>query len=169
MTKKPYTTIVVGTDGSSLATPTIARAAAIAVSEQAELVIVCPFTPIIMREEAKQGMSTMGEYLFDQIPGELAATQALEEAVEVATRIGATIRAAELIDGPAAAALKEAVINHEADLLVIGAIRGRSFLEYFLGTVAEDVVQNVPSDILIVRPPGDEPVTSRPEDVTPAA
>lgn len=165
MPKKDYNTVVVGTDGSSLAAPTIARAAHVAVAEDAELVIVCPFTPVPRRTEVMQSTS-LGETAFDQIPGELAATNALEEAIAIAERKGAKVRAAELIDGPAAAALHEAVKSHNADILVIGAIRGRSWVDLVLGTVAEDVLHNVPCDILIVRPSGDDEVTSRPEDVS---
>lgn len=164
MTKKPYATVVVGTDGSSLATPTIARAAHVALSEDAELVIVCPFTPVPRRAEVMQTATLGGETTFDQIPGELAATNALEEAIEIANRIGTKVKAAELIDGPAAVALRTAVENHKADILVIGAIRGRSFIDLILGTVAEDVLHKVPCDILIVRPAEGEEVTSRPED-----
>jgi len=40
---KDYTTVVVGTDGSELAVPTVTRAAWIATKEDADLVIVCAY------------------------------------------------------------------------------------------------------------------------------
>lgn len=48
-----YRTIVVGTDGSDLSGPTVARAAWLAAREDAELVIVCAWSSISRRAEAK--------------------------------------------------------------------------------------------------------------------
>ena len=53
MTMKDYRTIVVGTDGSELAGPVVARAAWLAVRDDADLVIVCAFSQLPRRAEAK--------------------------------------------------------------------------------------------------------------------
>jgi nucleotide-binding universal stress UspA family protein len=53
MAMKDYNTIVVGTDGSALAAPTVARAAWLANRDDADLVIVCAFSELPRRVEAK--------------------------------------------------------------------------------------------------------------------
>ena len=50
---KDYTTVVVGTDGSELAVPTVTRAAWIATKEDADLVIVCAYGGGSRRADAK--------------------------------------------------------------------------------------------------------------------
>lgn len=159
-----YGQIVVGTDGSSLAGPTVRRAAQIAVQEGATLHIVCAFTPITRRAEARSAAS-LGDSAIDQIPGREAAALALQEARKVAGDVGADLGPGHLVDGPAAAALIHVVRERSADLLVIGAIRDRSIADRLLGTVAEEVVRKASCDVLIVRPLDDGPVTGRPEEV----
>ena len=46
-----YRTIVVGTDGSPLAVPTVARAAWLAAHDDADLVIVCAYSELSRRDE----------------------------------------------------------------------------------------------------------------------
>ncbi|RRC95868.1 MULTISPECIES: universal stress protein [Schaalia] len=166
MTKKPYSTIVVGTDGSSLAPTTIASAAHVAVAEDADLVIVCAYSSLPRRTDAMNQATLGGEVTFDQVPGVEAATLALDEAVAQAEKAGARVKAAELIDGPAAASLLHSIETHEADLLVMGAIRDRSIAGRLLGTVAQELAGKAPCDVLIIRPLPDTPEPSRPEDVT---
>src|SRR5215217_2964845 len=48
-----YRTIVVGTDGSPLAVPTVARAAWLAAHDDADLVIVCAYSELSRRDEAR--------------------------------------------------------------------------------------------------------------------
>lgn len=148
-----YKTIVVGTDGSALAEPTVARAAWLAAHEGAELVIVCAWTSVSRRAEAKNvaalgnDPSTLG-----QVQGRQAATQALQDAVKVAREQGAQVKAALLVDGEPAAALLQVAGQHQAELIVIGAIRDRSIADRLLGTVATDVVRRATCEVLIVRP-----------------
>ena len=54
-----YRIVVVGTDGSALAGPTVARAALQARREDADLVIVCAFAEMARRAEAKN-VATLG-------------------------------------------------------------------------------------------------------------
>lgn len=148
-----YKTIVVGTDGSDLAEPTVARAAWLAAREGAELVIVCAWTSMSRRAEAKNvnalgaDPSTLG-----QVQGRSAATLALQEGVKVAKEGGAHVKAALLVDGEPAAALLQVAGQYSADLVVIGAIRDRSIADRLLGTVATDVVRRATCEVLIVRP-----------------
>ncbi len=159
---RQYTTIVVGTDGSSLSKPTVARAATIAVDEDADLVIVCAYTPMSRRAEAKSA-SGIGDTKFDQVPGRDAALQALKQAQELAVAIGARTVATELVDADAVAALLHVGKQRLADLIVIGAIRDRSIAGRLLGTVATQVIQRAHCDVLVIRPSPQDPEPNRPE------
>ena len=60
MTMKDYRTIVVGTDGSALAEPTVGRAAWLAKHDDADLVIVCAYSKLSRRDEAKKAFFDCG-------------------------------------------------------------------------------------------------------------
>ena len=165
MSLAPYRTVVVGTDGSSLAEPTVRRAAQLAVREEAPLYIVCAFTPIPRRAEAKNVATVGGDPAMDQVAGRSSAETALREAAAFATEEGAEVAATRLMDGPAAASLLHVVDTQAADLLVVGAVRDRSITGRLLGTVAQEVLRKAHCDVLIIRPDNDEPVTGRPEDL----
>ena len=99
MTMKDYRTIVVGTDGSSLAEPTVGRAAWLANHDDANLVIVCAYAKMSRRDEAKNVTTLGGDSRVGQVLGREAAGLALSEAMAVAGKEGAVVTAALLIDG----------------------------------------------------------------------
>ncbi len=149
-----YTSIVVGTDGSSLAAPTVARAAWLAVHDDAELTIVCAMTQLSRRDDAKQTATLGGDAQVGQVPGESASAAALAAAVELAQQQGARVKAALLMEGEPATVLLETAERVSADLIVIGAIRDTSIAGRLLGTVATDVVRQANCEVLLVRPKG---------------
>lgn len=151
-----YRVIVVGTDGSSLAGPTVARAAWLATREDADLVIVCAFSDLPRRAEAKSVATLGGDPRIGQVLGRGAASAAIAAAVAVAREQSATIAAALLIDGEPAVALLSVAAEREAELIVVGASHERSIAERLLGTVATEVTKRAPCDVLIVRPALDE-------------
>ena len=101
MTMKDYRTIVVGTDGSALAEPTVGRAAWLAKHDDADLVIVCAYSTLSRRDEAKNVATLGGDSRTGQVLGRTAAGQALSTAVQVAADEGATVTGALLVDGEA--------------------------------------------------------------------
>lgn len=151
---KDYRTVVVGTDGSALAAPTVARAAWIAQRDDAELVVVCAWSELSRRDEAKNTRTEGGDSRHGEVIGRNAAQQAVEAAATVAQEHGATVSAALLAQGEPAAALLEIAAERHADLLVVGAIRDTSIAGRLLGTVAGDVVRKADCDVLLVRPEG---------------
>ncbi|WP_299134979.1 universal stress protein [uncultured Amaricoccus sp.] len=161
-----YRVVVVGTDGSSLASPTVARAAWLARHEDAGLVIVCAYSGLSRRAEARNVATLGGDGRGGEVLGRGAAGDAVNRAVAVAAKHGATVTAALLMEGDPAAALIETAHARQAELIVLGASYDRSLAERLLGTVATEVVKRANCDVLIVRPmePGEIPV---PED-TPA-
>lgn len=155
MSMTDYRTIVVGTDGSPLAEPTVARAAWIAQHDDADLVIVCAYSAQSRRQEAKNVATLGGDTRLGQVFGRDAGSQALQAAMATAGSSGATVTAALLVDGDASAALLEAAEEHHAELIVVGAIRDLSVADRLLGTVASEVVRKAGCDVLVVRPPTD--------------
>jgi nucleotide-binding universal stress UspA family protein len=147
-----YRTIVVGTDGSPLAEPTVARAARLAAHDDADLVIVCAYSALSRRQEARNVATIGGDTRIGQVLGRAAADQAMSTAVAIAHDCKATITAALLVDGEAAEALLEIATDRHADLIVIGARQDITLAERLLGTVATEVVRRASSEVLIVRP-----------------
>ena len=160
-----YRTIVVGTDGSPLAVPTVARAAWLAAHDDADLVIVCAYSELSRRDEARNVATLGGDTRIGLVTGRADASAAIAEAVGVAREQSATISAALLVDGEPASALLATAAERAADLIVVGALRNTSVAGRLLGTVATEVVQRAPCDVLVVRPrpdPAQQPAAEEP-------
>jgi len=147
-----YSTIVVGTDGSPLAEPTVNRAAWLAAHNEANLVIVCAYSELTPREEARSGGSPLGQAGIGQLPGRSVASAAMADAVELAARQGATISAALLVEAEPAAALLSTATERGADVVVVGALRDFSIAQRLLGSVGTEVVRRADCEVLVVRP-----------------
>lgn len=160
MARTDYRTIVVGTDGSPLAGPTVSRAAWIAHHDDADLVIVCAYSRLSRRQEARNVTTGGGDARVGQVLGRRAASDALDEALRSGRAQGATVTAALLVEAEPGAALLQAASTHAAELIVVGAIRDVSVADRLLGTVATDVVRRAVCDVLVVRPeaPGGDQV-----------
>jgi nucleotide-binding universal stress UspA family protein len=169
-----YRVVVVGTDGSALGGPTVARAARVCLREDADLVIVCAYSEMSRRDDAANVATLGGDPRAGQVLGRSAASTALASAVATAQEHGATIAAALLVDGEPSAALITVAEQRDADLVVLGAARERSVAERLLGTVATEVTKRARCDVLVVRPrvdraPAPETSTERSADLAPSA
>lgn len=164
MSMTDYRVVVVGTDGSGLAEPTVARAAWLARHDEADLVIVCAYSRLSPRDEARNAGTLGGDPRGGEVLGRGAAEKALESARQVAAENGSDTAAALLIEGDPARALIDTVKKYRAEVLVLGARSDVSFVERLLGTLVREIVDRAFCDILIVRPntPGEIAV---PEDV----
>jgi len=161
-----YRTIVVGTDGSPLAGPTVARAAWLAAHDDADLVIVCAYSGLSRRDEARNVATLGGDARVGLVTGRAEASAALAAAVGVARERSATISAALLVEGEPANALLATATGRAADLIVVGALRDTGIAGRLLGTVAEEVVRRAPCDVLVVRPrpdPAHQPAAEEPD------
>ena len=165
MSLQDYRTIVVGTDGSSLADSTISRAARLAKRDDADLVIVCAYARMSRRVEAKNVATLGGDTRTGQVLGREAANLAMSAAMKVAADYGATVTAALLVDGDAANVLIRVAEDHAADLIVLGAIHDRGLVDRLLGSTAEEVTKRARCDVLIIRPTVDRGDLGVPEDV----
>ena len=164
MTMKDYRTIVVGTDGSELAEPVVARAAWLAVRDDADLVVVCAFAELSRRTEAMNVATLGGDTRTGQVLGREAAAVALDKAMATARAEGATVSAALLVDGEPSKVLIATAEERAADLVVLGAIHDRSLADRLLGTVATEVTKRATCDVLVVRPTDDKGDLEVPED-----
>jgi nucleotide-binding universal stress UspA family protein len=144
-----YRTIVVGTDGSATSFAAVDRAAAVAGDTDAELVIVCAYTPASRNETAEAEDALKDEaYL---VRGWTPAEETLRSAEDRAVAAGAGKVRTVAADGAPVDVLRKAVTDANADLLVVGN-RGLNTLSgRLLGSVPSDVARRSGVDVLIVH------------------
>jgi nucleotide-binding universal stress UspA family protein len=144
-----FRTIVVGTDGSETAGKAVAKAAALAASMGAELLIVSAFEPVgaaRLREEAQQAPDDVRWMVNPR--EDVDAT--LGTAVEAADEAGVTSRTFARQGDPADAILDVAE-EQGADLIVVGNKGMTGAKRFLLGSVPNKVSHHAPCSVLIVR------------------
>jgi nucleotide-binding universal stress UspA family protein len=156
-----YRTIVVGTDGSATSFAAVDRAAAVAADSNAELVIVCAFTPP-SREDTAEAEDALKDEAY-LVVGWTPAEETLRTAEERAAAAGARTIRTLAVDGPPVDVLRKAAHDTGADLLVVGN-RGLHGLRA-LGSVSERVAHQAHSSVLVVRRPSWERVSEELRDV----
>jgi nucleotide-binding universal stress UspA family protein len=144
-----YRTIVVGTDGSRTSLAAVERAAEVAADSEAELVIVCAFTPASRTETAGAEDTLKDEaYL---VVGWTPAEETLRMAEDRAAAAGAPKIRTLAVDGPPVDVLRAAVTENAADLLVVGNKGLNTLSGRLLGSVPSDVARRSGVDVLIVH------------------
>ena len=145
-----YATVVVGTDGSPSALQAVDRAAALAGSDQALLIVVCVADR--MPTVAAISSAEFGEPRVDQqVPSADAAITALRVAAQHAERGGASGVTTVLVEGDPARALLGVARERGADCIVVGNRGINSLSGRLLGSVPADVAYRSPCDVLIVH------------------
>jgi universal stress protein E len=84
---------------------------------------------------------------------EAERTRVEREVVELAVSRGLPPDAAQVVQGAAAEVLPPYLERVEASLLVMGAISRSRLREIFIGSTAERVLDRLPCDVLVVKPP----------------
>ncbi|GAA1322859.1 universal stress protein [Pseudonocardia xinjiangensis] len=144
-----YRTIVVGTDGSATSFAAVDRAAAVAGDSDAELVIVCAYTPA-GRDDTAEAEDVLKEEAY-LVRGWTPAEETLRSAEDRALTAGAGRVRTVAADGAPVEVLRKAVADTNADLLVVGN-RGLNTLSgRLLGSVPADVARRAGVDVLIVH------------------
>lgn len=144
-----YRTIVVGTDGSSTSLAAVQRAAEVAADSEAELVIVCAYTPASRKETAGAEDALKSEaYL---VVGWTPAEETLRMAEDRAVAAGALKIRTSAVDGPPVDVLHAAISENGADLLVVGNKGLNTLSGRLLGSVPSDVARRSSVDVLIVH------------------
>ena len=144
-----YRTIVVGTDGSSTSLAAVDRAAAVAKDADAELLIVCAYTPA-SRESTLEAEDALKEEAF-LVRGWTPAEETLRVAEDRAVAAGANKVRRLAVDGPPVDVLRKTVVDADADLLVVGNKGLNTLSGRLLGSVPSDVARRSPVDVLIVH------------------
>ena len=147
-----YRTIVVGTDGSATSFAAVDRAAAVAGDSNAELVIVCAYTPT-GRADTAEAEDILKDEAF-LVRGWTPAEETLRSAEDRALAAGAGRVRTVAADGAPVEVLRKAVADADADLLVVGNRGLDSLKGRLIGSVPADVTRRSSVDVLVVHTTG---------------
>lgn len=141
--------IVVGTDGSDTASLAVERAALLAASADARLVVVTAFAhdhddAVLAREQAPDEVTW-------QVGDRAAADDIANRARSRARELGARNVVVQAVEGAPAATLLGTAEQFGADLIVVGSVGLSSPKRFVLGSVAGTVAHHAPCDVLIVH------------------
>lgn len=145
-----YQTVVVGTDGSDSSYHAVDRAAALAGTADATLVIACAYFPANDREVDKAA-DELGDDVAYQVVGSTPAEDTVRTAAERARAAGASKIDTVVVSGKPVESLLDVVKDHSADLLVVGNRGLRSLAGRILGSVPSEAARRSRTDVLIVH------------------
>lgn len=140
-----YTKIVVGTDGSKSSMLAVERAAKIAASFDATLIIGCAYY------ETKEDASKTLRQDSVTVLGDDPAQRNLDTAAEAARAVGCEKIETQIKPGTPVEALMAIVNENQADLLVVGNRGINSLTGRLLGSVPADVARQSQCDVMIVH------------------
>ena len=136
----PYSTVVVGTDGSATAETAVQHAGKLAADHGARLVIVTAYeTPVDQRDAGKN--------IADRDQAEEKAMYAKT----LASDLGATRIIVQAVSGSAPDVLISTATDVGADVIVVGSKGLTGASRFVLGSVASAVSHHAPCDVLIVQ------------------
>ena len=145
-----YSSIVVGTDGSSTATSAVTAAIELARATGAKLHVVCAYNTAQASTAvaAAAGLATIGVEEVDRGAREHTFS-VLDEAKGRATGAGVNVATHACIGSPAESIVTVAE-DERADVIVVGT-RGMKGARRVLGSVPNHVSHHAPCSVLIVR------------------
>ncbi len=152
MSSSPYSTVLVGTDGSDSSFRAVDRAAIIARDAGAALVLACAYRPMSERE-VRDAQQVLGGEAY-QVSGSTPAEDVLRDAADRAAALGATNTERKAVEGDAVDALIELVAERGVDLVVIGNRGLNSLAGRVLGSVPANISHRAKCDVLIVHTTG---------------
>jgi nucleotide-binding universal stress UspA family protein len=137
----------VGTDGSETSFRAVDRAAALAGSTGAKLVIGCAYFP---ERPDPHAQDVLGDEAY-QVVGSAPADDTVSRARDRAIAAGAKDVETEVVQGKPGDVLVKLVQDYGADLLVVGNRGLNTLAGRIIGSVPLDIVRHSPVDILIVH------------------
>ncbi len=152
MSSAPYSSVLVGTDGSDSSFRAVDRAALIARDAGATLVIACAYRPMSDRE-VRDAQNALGGEGY-KVEGSHPAEDVLRDAADRARGLGATDVVTEAVEGDAVDGLADLVVSKKADLLVVGNRGLNSLAGRLLGSVPANISHRAQCDVLIVHTTG---------------
>jgi nucleotide-binding universal stress UspA family protein len=153
-----YENIVVGTDGSLTASKAVTRAADLAKTADATLVIVSAFRPVPPERLKNERTGAPQELAYMVNPRE-DVDRTLATAKKLAESRGAKVRTEAVDSGPSEAIIDVAE-TIKADLIVVGSQGMTGAKRFLLGSVPNRIAHHSPCDVLIVKTdpePGEAP------------
>ncbi|MFE2377905.1 universal stress protein [Streptomyces sp. NPDC059398] len=144
-----YETVIVGTDGSTSSYAAVDRAAAVAVSNGARLIVLCAYRPIGREDSLAAQDALRGEAY--QVEGSAPAEQTLRIARGRAEAAGAREIETLAVEGDPVPALARAVTDRSASLVVVGNRGLNTLAGRLLGSVPSDIARKADADVLIVH------------------
>ncbi len=148
-----YTSVVVGTDGSSTAELAVEQAAQVAAASGARLIVVTAYTPkgdALVDQAGEAVPDDLRWVLTDRVQAESKA----QRGREIAAEQGASGIVAQAVAGAPGDALLEAAQDFNADLIVVGSKGLTGAARFVLGSVASAVSHHAPCDVMIVHTTG---------------
>src|SRR3954462_2094850 len=128
-----YSTVLVGTDGSTSSFRAVEAAARIAADADATLILICAYPPMPARER-QHAADRLGDLAY-KVEGSTPADDALRAARERAVAAGAADIDEEAVEGDAVDVLTTLARRRPADLLVVGNRGLNSLAGRILGSV----------------------------------
>ena len=147
-----YSTVLVGTDGSTSSFAAVDTAAALAADVGAALLIVCAFTPMAGRAE-RDAAAELGHDAY-KVHGSNPAETVLNDAKGRAMNAGASRIRTLAVEGDPVDRLLDAASGESVDLIVVGNRGLNSLAGRLLGSVPQNVLHKAPCDVLVVHTTG---------------
>jgi nucleotide-binding universal stress UspA family protein len=147
-----YTTVMVGTDGSSSSFRAVDRAAKVARDAEATLVLLTAYRPMSPRE-ALEAQDKLGDEAY-KVAGSSPAEDVLRDASDRARAIGATKIETVAVEGDPVDALTDEALRRGVDLLVVGNRGLNSLAGRLLGSVPANITHKANCDVLVVHTTG---------------
>lgn len=152
MTSSPYSTVLVGTDGSDSSFRAVDRAALIARDARATLLLACAYRPMSERE-VREAQGALGGDSY-MVSGSSPAEDVLRDAAARATALGAADVQVRAVPGDPVDGLIALVEERGVDLIVVGNRGLNSLAGRMLGSVPANISHRAKCDVLIVHTTG---------------
>ena len=152
MSSSPYSTVLVGTDGSDSSFRAVDRAALIARDAGAKLLLACAYRPMSERE-VRDAQDALGGESY-KVAGATPAEDVLRDAADRARGLGTQDIEMQAIEGDPVDALVDLAADEHVDLLVIGNRGLNSLAGRMLGSVPANISHRASCDVLIVHTTG---------------
>lgn len=144
----PFSSIVVGTDGSDAAREAVRRAAELARVLEAHVHLVCAYEPspsVAVREPAGSVEWALG-------PPREMVNATLEDAAAMVRAAGVTVDVYAR-RGDAADAILDVAEERGADLIIVGNRGTTGPSRFLLGSVPDKISHHAPCAVMIIRTP----------------
>jgi nucleotide-binding universal stress UspA family protein len=147
----PYSTVVVGTDGSATAETAVKHAGRLAADHGARLVIVTAYEADSDEHAPTAGARSASDVANRALTDRDQAEEKARYGEFLASEVGASSVVAQAVAGNPPDVLLAAAADFGADVIVVGSKGLTGASRFVLGSVASAVSHHAPCDVLIVQ------------------